>query len=453
MRFVRLFCLAVAGCCISFWGFGASLSRADMVIKAAVAGNVADSDRNGFGDNHNPLPGGAPLLMSAAINESGGDGSRGTVRMQMEWDISGLTPGQVSAAFIVLHTVKGTVDSLDTFFYHGTGEQDGVLSDRDFESPAEIVNGARMVVRGTTGQSGLFQLDVTEQLRADLAAGRHFFSLQGRVDEKRSATEYLRGLQVCTTARRCLIEEWQPRLKIVTSYTPGRYNYYLPLYSTVAGAWTGLGLANRDRDLPTSFMVEVFSPRGDRLDAISGILPKRGQDAFPVAKGLDLTGWVKVNSSRPLSGLAFVGRLQEPAVMADIPFVSEPQKCLLIPHAVVDKNWNTQVCICNPQAEETWVRLEFVNRAGNSRGQKLKHLPPRGSGIFSLRELFPELGQMEGRIEIRTERSDQKVAAFAIYHDLDGGGSYFAGISADACGEETALDGGSGTDNPVGGAE
>src|SRR5213075_163405 len=54
---------------------------------ATIAGNVADSDANGLGDNANALPGSAPVFMSAGVNQAGGAGSSGTVRMQFEWDM------------------------------------------------------------------------------------------------------------------------------------------------------------------------------------------------------------------------------------------------------------------------------------------------------------------------------------------------------------------------------
>src|SRR4029077_5181132 len=53
---------------------------------ATVAGNVADSDGDQLGDNVNALPGSTPVFMSAGVNQAGGAGSNGTVRMEFEWD-------------------------------------------------------------------------------------------------------------------------------------------------------------------------------------------------------------------------------------------------------------------------------------------------------------------------------------------------------------------------------
>ena len=114
-------------------------------IIASVGGNVADSDKDGLGDNHNALPGSVPGLMAAFVDATGGAGSNGIGRMQFEWDLSSLSGGPpIVSAAVVLHTFKGTVDKLETFFFHGTANQDGVLSNSDFEAPATLIPGVVM---------------------------------------------------------------------------------------------------------------------------------------------------------------------------------------------------------------------------------------------------------------------------------------------------------------------
>ncbi|NPA25753.1 MAG: hypothetical protein GXO34_08010, partial [Deltaproteobacteria bacterium] len=106
-----------------------------VVIPASVAGSVADSNGDGLGDNHTAdLSSGAPAVVAAGLSATGGGGSNGTVRIQIEWDLQGFV-GTFARALVHIHTYRGTVDALDTYFYHGSREQDGLLRDSDFEAP------------------------------------------------------------------------------------------------------------------------------------------------------------------------------------------------------------------------------------------------------------------------------------------------------------------------------
>lgn len=197
-------------------GLVAILGRAAFLQGAEVAGNVADATGDGFGDNHNALPGSAPVLMAAGVDASGGAGSNGVMRMQVEWDVSNLG-GTIESAVVTLTTSKGTVDSLDTFFFAGTGEQDGLLTDGDFEAPAAVIDGAVMPVPDVAnGTQGTFTFDVRDEVVAAIAADRDFFSIQGRVDEGLAGQGFQRGLQVHTTASGNLIDGFEPKLAITT---------------------------------------------------------------------------------------------------------------------------------------------------------------------------------------------------------------------------------------------
>ena len=191
---------------------------AAVAISAAVAGNVADSNTDGFGDNHNALPGPTPGLMSAGVGQSGGAGSNGTVRMEFEWDISsfsGLADSLVSAS-VLLHTNRGTTDSADTFFHLIGENNDGLLTDNDYERTAESIGGAVMPVPTSqlVGEDGLFSIDVLAEVRAAMRAGVTHFSIQGRVDESQSGPA--RGLQVYTTADGNLTAGREPTLGLAT---------------------------------------------------------------------------------------------------------------------------------------------------------------------------------------------------------------------------------------------
>jgi hypothetical protein len=176
--------------------------HAAVLQPAAIAGNVADADNNGFGDNHNALPGSAPGLMSAGVGQSGGAGSNGTTRIEIEFDISQFagSADALQSASVTLPTNRGTTDSVDTRFYWVTAEGDGALSDSDFEGAGEQIPGATMPVPSGMGigSDGTFTFGVLDQVRTAMRLGRNYFVVQGRVDESQGGS--VRGLQVRTTA-------------------------------------------------------------------------------------------------------------------------------------------------------------------------------------------------------------------------------------------------------------
>ena len=185
---------------------------------ATVAGNVADSNGDHLGDNANALPGSTPVFMSAGVNQAGGAGSSGTVRMQFEWDMSGITglAGALQSAQVVLPTNRGSVDSLDTSFYWVAASGDGILTNSDFQAPAEVIPDAVMKVPPTmpVGSDGTFSFSVLAQLRASAQNGHTFFAIQGRVDE--SLAGPARGLQVRTTASGNVSGNEVPMLSLAT---------------------------------------------------------------------------------------------------------------------------------------------------------------------------------------------------------------------------------------------
>ncbi len=185
---------------------------------AEIAGNVADSNADGFGDNHNVLPGSSPVFVSAGVGQAGGAGSNGTVRIHVEWDVSGFGPlTDLESARVHLSTHRGTIDSLDTSFFAGAGGN-GTLEDADFEASLEAVAGAVMPVPPLSelpvGADGAFTFDVTAELAAALAAGADFFTVQGRVDESLSGPA--RGLEVRSSASGNLASFLEPQLEVAT---------------------------------------------------------------------------------------------------------------------------------------------------------------------------------------------------------------------------------------------
>jgi hypothetical protein len=193
--------------------------KATILEAATIAGNVADSNGDGFGDNANSLPGATPVFMSAGVNESGGPGSNGTVRMQFEWDMANISGSVASlqSADVLLPTHRGTIDSVDTSFYWVTASGDGNLTNSDYESPAQAIAGAVMPVPAgmSVGADGTFSFSVLSQLRSSAQGAFSFFALQGRVDE--SLTSLARGLEVRTTASGNVSGNTVPTLALATS--------------------------------------------------------------------------------------------------------------------------------------------------------------------------------------------------------------------------------------------
>lgn len=187
------------------------------IQSAAIGGNVADADGDGFGDNHNALPGTAPVLISAGVDQSGGAGSNGTVRVHVEYDVSGFAGfiDDVDGAQVLLTTRRGTVDSLDTFFWSIGDDGNGTLEASDFERPGEAL-GITMPVPATqaVGEDGSFSFSVLAALQAAVAAGNDYLTIQGRVDESLSGPA--RGLQVYSTADGNLTDFKAPALTFST---------------------------------------------------------------------------------------------------------------------------------------------------------------------------------------------------------------------------------------------
>jgi Big-like domain-containing protein len=169
-------------------------------------------------------------------------GIQGVARVQIEWDISTLpTVEGIESAEVTLSTVRGTVDSLDTFFYAGTAEQDGVLAVSDYQAPASQISGVVMPVPAGSnpGDEGTFVFNVTSQVKAARAAGRNFFSLQARVNEALAGGGFKRGLQVRSTATGNLTAGNEPKLQVVT--TPSGPTLSFKITSLPAGGTLRFG--------------------------------------------------------------------------------------------------------------------------------------------------------------------------------------------------------------------
>ena len=214
-------------------------------------------------------------------------------------------------------------------------------------------------------------------------------------------------------------------------YDEGQYNYYLPYYSS-AGFWTGIGVTNANPDQQTQLQATVYSSAGEVIDQQTETISAHGQSSFAVGEGLNTSGWVRVNSHDPLYGLAFIGgaKAGQNNLMADVSFVNQLSRCLVIPHIAQTTAWDTVIYLCNPNDAEADINLKYVDMQGHEQKTATRKIAARGSGQYPLASLFPNLGDLEGHIEID---AGQPVAAFALYYNLKEGGLYYAGIDAEPC--------------------
>jgi hypothetical protein len=186
-------------------------------------------------------------------------GIQGVARIQIEWDVSTLPSAEgIESAEVTLNTLKGTVDSLDTFFFAGTAEQDGVLAVSDFQAPADQSQGVVMPVPAgsQTGDEGTFVFNVTKQLKAARGQGRNFFSVQGRVNETLAGSGFKRGLQVRSTATSNLSSGKAPKLEAVTTPVGSDLVFKvttLPVHGTLTFAGTAV-LVNQSFAFPPTLL-------------------------------------------------------------------------------------------------------------------------------------------------------------------------------------------------------
>lgn len=243
--------LAYGGTCNSFFSAGSGTTTfvtdgMNATVPLSVLGNddgrvnfkVAISEQvseSGFTGVLDYMP---DLGLAAGESRTG---IQGVARIQIEWNVSSIPSTDViESAEVTLSTLKGTVDILDTSFFAGTAEQDGLLAVSDFQAPADPISGVVMPVpAGPTNTEGTFVFDVTSQLKTARALGRNFFSIQGRVNEGLAGGGFKRGLQVRSTADGNISAGKEPKLNVVTTSADAPLTFTvtsLPLHGTLTFA-------------------------------------------------------------------------------------------------------------------------------------------------------------------------------------------------------------------------
>ncbi|MCK5679989.1 FecR domain-containing protein [bacterium] len=208
------------------------------------------------------------------------------------------------------------------------------------------------------------------------------------------------------------------------------FSYYLPFFSSENGNWTGLGLANPDIFGTTEAQIKIFNEAGTVQAGNTVTVPIWGQLALPLAPPTVSRGWIQVDANGPLSGLAFIGTGGYPSLMADIPFVESLSRKLVVPHVAQDTTWDTTLLLCNPDARAAAsVQIVSQNLLGEVSGTVNRVIAALGSASYGLSSLFPGHPKISGKIELT---SSTGLAGFALYSNKKSGGSYFAGINAEA---------------------
>jgi hypothetical protein len=194
--------------------------KANLLFAARLARAVQDVDEDGAGDYNTIQRGPLPALAAAALDIPREGASKRITRIHLEWDISRLAGlhADLEEAQVVLSTEQGEKDSLNTQFFIATQDNDGILTDSDFQAAMEELPVASMAASAETAEtSGTFTFDVLNSLKAALLAKRHFFAVQGRVNELLIPQGTESGLKIRTTTRANRAAGLEPKLSVITS--------------------------------------------------------------------------------------------------------------------------------------------------------------------------------------------------------------------------------------------
>ncbi len=242
----------------------------------------------------------------------------------------------------------------------------------------------------------------------------------------------------------------------------GTYVYYVPSYKADADAYYS-AVHLRNGSATTAATVTVAAYQNDGTEVSLGAsfanfpINPSGQWAAVLpqtdALGNPIEGWIKVYSTHPLIGFAWVGKLDGrwPRMMADVSLIDELHATLVVPHVAqtiegfyAGGGWSTRVNVCNPHVSLTNVTTRFYSEAGeNLYSSPIISIPANGSVSYNLEDCIPA-GQSFTRGSV-VITATQPVAASALYYDGQkapgGEGTCWAGISAVALPEEST-DGG-----------
>jgi V8-like Glu-specific endopeptidase len=221
------------------------------------------------------------------------------------------------------------------------------------------------------------------------------------------------GGTLLTSQNEDLIRDW-------LAYTPTpdfKYTGYIPYFCSRDGCWTGLALANPNPDRCQA-KVEYFAADGAPVGSQLLEIAAGGQAAFACSPNQNpycTTGWIKISSTRPLSGLGLVGQ-NTPSTMFDMDLNTSLHQKLLFPHLAAEGEWRSTIILCNPNRESAGS-LEFTClQPDGTAVTKQSSVPAGGSLVLDLEELFRQ--PLNGGQLILT--ASQPIAAFLLYDNTGG---------------------------------
>ena len=200
--------------------------------------------------------------------------------------------------------------------------------------------------------------------------------------------------------------------------------YYIPYLSTddYTARWTGLALANSAQQ-SCNVQVSYYSRSGTLLDLEHKTIPASGQRIFVAATPSGTEGWIKVEASTNLDGLALIGQTT-PAAMYDMDMKATLHRRFLLSHLAADGvNWDSIVMACNPNNAVATLTYSYYNQEGQLTATRLSSIPVNGSVQDNLYNLFGQ--NLAGSMVIE---SSQPITAFMLYDSLTT--TWKAGLSA-----------------------
>ena len=200
--------------------------------------------------------------------------------------------------------------------------------------------------------------------------------------------------------------------------------YYIPYLSTddFTVRWTGMAMANPDQQ-SCNVQVSYNSHSGILLDRENKTIPAFGQSVFIAPTPSGTEGWIKIEATTNLDGLALIGQAT-PSTMYDMDMKASLHTRFLLSHLAADTSvWQSIVMACNPNNTAATLTYSYYNQAGQLIATKPSSIPANGSVQDNLYNLFGQ--NLAGSMVID---STQPITAFMLYDSLTT--AWKAGLSA-----------------------
>ncbi len=327
--------------------------------------------------------------------QTGQSFSRITTFMPIEYDA---TPTEVEHAGYP-NEVQGETYSCDMWFTRGRVLGYSGTDNRAMKLDLDITN----------GQSG------GPVWRYDLSGNRRLVAL---------ASHY--NLSAGYSGATRLVSAMESVISSYMRFDPDddyQYFGYIPYYLVDDSHWTGIALANLEKqDIGVKFDYYDYSgmPMGSEIKTI----PALGQEVFAIDSkyGPD-EGWVKISSTAPLAGLALIGN-NETMKMFDIDLKTALHRRFICPHLAVNEEWKSVLMACNPNQTETGLTLIYRKTDGTGEIRKTSSIPAEGS----LTEFLADIFNQELNGGTLTIEATQPISAFLLYDNRKN--TWRAGLSA-----------------------